>query len=117
MKERPAICMQGLLPLITFVALIAFGFFVLRGFTPLFPFLVLAAFLILKGLFIVGPNEARVLIFFGKYIGTVRQNFVEMSKIAATQLNLVFAGGPVEAEELYAPAELITRESLGVTCP
>ncbi len=51
------------------------------------------------------------------YIGTVRQGFGEMANIAADQLELVFAGSEVEADELYAPVDLITRESLGVTCP
>ncbi|MGC4016120.1 MAG: hypothetical protein QM755_16585 [Luteolibacter sp.] len=31
------------------------------------------AILWLKGLFIVSPNEAKVLTFFGKYTGTVRE--------------------------------------------
>jgi ribose transport system substrate-binding protein len=51
------------------------------------------------------------------YVGTVRQGFGEMASIAADQLNTVLAGGPPKADELYAPVELITRESLGVTCP
>jgi len=51
------------------------------------------------------------------YIGTVRQGFGEMAIIAADQLELVFSGASVEADELYAPVQLITRESLGVTCP
>ena len=39
----------------------------------LLPVFFLAAVLGLKGLFIVAPNEARVLTFFGKYTGTVRE--------------------------------------------
>jgi ribose transport system substrate-binding protein len=50
------------------------------------------------------------------FIGTVRQGFGEMARIAATELNKVFAGGQPEKDELYAPVELITRESLGVKC-
>src|SRR5262245_60138391 len=34
--------------------------------------LVIAGFLLLLGNFVVGPNEARVLTFFGRYTGTVR---------------------------------------------
>ena len=52
-----------------------------------------------------------------QYIGTVRQGFGEMSKIAATELNKVLAGGNASEPELYAPVELITRDSLGVDCP
>ena len=51
------------------------------------------------------------------FIATVRQGFGEMARIAAEQLDKVFAGGKPEADEMYAPVELITRESLGVTCP
>jgi ribose transport system substrate-binding protein len=40
-----------------------------------------------------------------------------MARIAAEQLEKVFAGASPEADELYAPVELITRESLGVSCP
>lgn len=50
------------------------------------------------------------------YVGTVRQGFGEMATIAVDQLNTILAGGPPKADELYAPVELITRESLGVTC-
>jgi ribose transport system substrate-binding protein len=52
----------------------------------------------------------------GAYIGTVRQGFGQMADIAADQLNLVLAGATPKAAEMYAPVELITRESLGVKC-
>lgn len=52
-----------------------------------------------------------------QYIGTVRQGFGEMSKIAAAELNKALSGGSVSDPEMYAPVELITRESLGVDCP
>ena len=51
------------------------------------------------------------------FIGTVRQGFGDMAKIAAAELNKVLAGGKPESDEMYAPVELITRESLGVACP
>lgn len=51
------------------------------------------------------------------YVGTVRQGFGEMANIAATELNTILAGGTAKADELFAPVELITRQSLGVTCP
>jgi ribose transport system substrate-binding protein len=50
------------------------------------------------------------------FIATVRQGFGEMAAIAAEQLEAVFAGGTFTEPEMYAPVELITRESLGVTC-
>lgn len=50
------------------------------------------------------------------YVGTVRQGFGEMANIAADQLNKILAGGTPDKDELYAPVELITRDSLGVVC-
>ncbi len=41
--------------------------------------LALAAALAFAGLFIVKPNEARVLVFFGRYVGTVRQDGFHMA--------------------------------------
>jgi len=74
MKEHRAICMQGLIPVILSLGLLLFGVVAARGVPFLFPFIILAAILGFKGLFIVGPNDARVLTFFGKYIGTVRES-------------------------------------------
>ena len=50
------------------------------------------------------------------FIATVRQGFGDMARIAAEQLEAVFAGGTFDEPVMYAPVELITRESLGVTC-
>ncbi|MEZ5666563.1 MAG: substrate-binding domain-containing protein [Alphaproteobacteria bacterium] len=50
------------------------------------------------------------------FIATVRQGFGDMARIAAEQLEAVFGGAAVEAGEMYAPVELITRDSLGVSC-
>ena len=52
-----------------------------------------------------------------QYVGTVRQGFGQMSKIAASELYKVLACGSAAEAEMYAPVDLITRESLGVTCP
>lgn len=74
-----------------------------------------------KGILIAGidgnPQAIDLIKACGAYVGTVRQGFGEMANIAATELNTVLAGGPAKADELFAPVELITRESLGVTCP
>ena len=51
------------------------------------------------------------------FIATVRQGFAEMARITAEQLDKVLAGGKPESAEMFAPVELITRESLGVSCP
>ena len=73
-----------------------------------------------KGIIIAGidgnPQAIELIKGCTAYVGTVRQGFGEMANIAAMQLNTILAGGTPEADELYAPVELITRESLGVTC-
>ena len=51
------------------------------------------------------------------FVATVRQNFADMARIVADQMGKVFAGGAPDAPELYAHGTLVTRESLGVTCP
>ncbi len=56
--------------------------------------IVLAVFL-LPGFFIINPNEARVLVFFGKYVGTIKENgfffvnpFYEKRKISLRARNM-----------------------------
>ena len=49
--------------------------------------------------------------------GTVSQDFDAMSTLAADGLAKILAGQKPEKGELYAPAKLITPETLGVTCP
>jgi ribose transport system substrate-binding protein len=74
-----------------------------------------------KGIVIAGidgnPQAIDLIKACSAYIGTVRQSFGEMANIAAGELNTILAGGSAKADELYAPVELITRESLGVSCP
>lgn len=47
---------------------------------------------------------------------TVAQDFGAMSRLGMTELDKVLAGGKPSAQEIYAPAHLVTRDSLGVTC-
>jgi len=77
--EKKAICVQGLIPLLILI-LIAAGVVVtgtLRWMLESAPFLLVLVvplvMLWLKGLFIVSPNEGKILMFFGKYTGTVRE--------------------------------------------
>lgn len=49
--------------------------------------------------------------------GTVSQDFDAMAGLAADGLTKILAGTKPEKAELYAPAKLITPETLGVTCP
>lgn len=50
-------------------------------------------------------------------IGTVRQDFASMAKLAAAAVADQFAGHAPAAREIKVPAILVTRESLGVHCP
>jgi regulator of protease activity HflC (stomatin/prohibitin superfamily) len=62
----------GLLFLLIFIAAIVFGI------TQENPFLIIPAILLfiitIPGFFLVNPNTSKVLLLFGKYIGTVREN-------------------------------------------
>jgi len=73
-----------------------------------------------KGIVVAGidgnPEAIELIKKCSAYIGTVRQGFTQMADIAAEQLNTILAGGKPEKDELYAPVELITRDSLGVKC-
>src|SRR5580698_5640012 len=82
MKERLAISSSGWLAIIVGLAALlgAFGLFGLINLhqdNPA-PFalggigLIIGSILLFKGCFVIGPNEARVLTFVGKYVGTVR---------------------------------------------
>lgn len=76
MKEEKNITVSsGYLMLIIFFALLASLFFgAVRGNAYIIiPSLVLL-FTVLPGFFIVAPNTSKVLLLFGKYIGTVREN-------------------------------------------
>ena len=73
-----------------------------------------------KGIVVAGidgnPEAIELIKQCSAYIATVRQGFVQMAEIAARELAGILAGGKPSAEELYAPVELITRDSLGVKC-
>ncbi|BCU79037.1 SPFH domain-containing protein [Luteolibacter sp. LG18] len=79
MTERKAICVQGLLPFLLLIAAVggtvATGkhLVILQEAPFLLVLIVPVLILWLKGLFIVSPNEGKVLTFFGKYTGTVRE--------------------------------------------
>jgi regulator of protease activity HflC (stomatin/prohibitin superfamily) len=79
MTEKRAMCVQGLIPfaLLVVVAVAAVFTGTLQQVLETAPFLLVlivpVAMLWLKGLFIVSPNEGKILTFFGKYTGTVRE--------------------------------------------
>lgn len=49
-------------------------------------------------------------------VATVAQDFAAMADIAIEELAAIFDGDGVSAAERFAPANVITRESLGVSC-
>ncbi len=79
MTEKRAICVQGLVPFVLLLVVIggavATGKMgdVLENRPYLLVLIVPLVILWLKGLFIVSPNEGKILTFFGNYTGTVRQ--------------------------------------------
>ena len=79
MTEKKAICVQGLIPFSLLLIVVGGGFFtgkisaVLERAPYLLVLIVPLVILWLKGLFIVSPNEGKILTFFGKYTGTVRE--------------------------------------------
>lgn len=61
-----------LIVLVGFLLIMAIGIIVTKN--PLFLFAVLILLLIAKGFFIVNPNSSKVMVLFGAYKGTVRNN-------------------------------------------
>ena len=64
--------------------------------------LILAGILLLAGCFVIGPNEARVLTFFGRYTGTVRDTGLRWANPFTTK-----------RVDLAARAQLRDREDQG----
>jgi regulator of protease activity HflC (stomatin/prohibitin superfamily) len=80
--EKQANKTNGFLMLIILLALLAFEVYLLLGMVQtrntqilwIFIPLILIIIIVLSGFIVVQPNESRVLIFFGRYIGTVRNS-------------------------------------------
>lgn len=79
MTEKRALCIQGLIPFLLLVGLVVAGLAtgrfrdVLEDAPLLLVLIVPLVLLWMKGLFIVSPNEGKILMFFRKYTGTVRK--------------------------------------------
>ena len=95
MKERVAISSSGWLGILIGLGLVfgsagVFaqiqhhhfdpGAYVLGGMA-----MVVAGIIVLKGNFVIGPNEARVLTFFGRYVGTVKDSGLRWANPFATK--------------------------------
>jgi len=79
MSEKPCKGYSGYLMLLAGILLLAAAIAVIfqgdsTGIVVVFVILLLASMLAFSGLFTVNPNDAKVMILFGKYAGTVRQN-------------------------------------------
>ena len=80
-RERPLRAANGFVALIVLLAVALLAGFMLFGSIQagepvrgiVWILVLSAAFLCLPGLFVVNPNDARVLTLFGKYIGTVKE--------------------------------------------
>jgi regulator of protease activity HflC (stomatin/prohibitin superfamily) len=72
-SERPAFALPGLPALILGILSLAGAVYTISQHNiALFVPAIVVAVLALGGLMVVGPNEARVVIFFGRYVGSVR---------------------------------------------
>ncbi|HLT52343.1 MAG TPA: SPFH domain-containing protein [Flavobacteriaceae bacterium] len=74
-EEKIIVPANGYLMLFIFVILFIGGIFtIINTGNPLFAFAILAALIIMFGFIMVQPNGSRVLLLFGKYVGTVKRN-------------------------------------------
>ena len=76
MQEKVVRPISGYIMLLVLIALIATGiYFTLQSKNPIIAGItVLLSLFLMKGFFFFAPNGSRVLVLFGKYIGTVREN-------------------------------------------
>ncbi len=69
--DKPAVCSNGFLWFLILAAMLVFSASTVK---PLLIPVIIIVVLCLTGFTIVSPNEAKVITFFGKYIGTIKQN-------------------------------------------
>lgn len=74
-EEKIIVPANGYLMLFIFIILFIGGIFtIINTGNPLFALAILAALIIMFGFIMVQPNGSRVLLLFGKYVGTVKRN-------------------------------------------
>ena len=73
-KEKDLNPMSGYLMLFLLLLLAVGGVFMLMRFPPLGIFAILGAVIVVPGFVLVNPNSSRVLLLFGKYVGTIKSN-------------------------------------------
>ena len=74
--DKPALSVNGF---IVFGAMIVLALVIIgaggeNGAVGTVPFVIISVLVVLSGFTIINPNEARVLTFFGRYMGTVTMN-------------------------------------------
>ena len=73
-NEKELIPMNGYLMLLLLFVLAVGGFLLLLRLPPLGIIIIVAAVFIIPGFVLVNPNSSRVLLLFGKYVGTIKDN-------------------------------------------
>lgn len=96
MKEKKAFTINGYIELFIILLMFVVGillFFIgvarfLVGFSIVGIFLWLLVFLAISGLTVVSPNQAKAIVFFGQYIGTIRESGFFLTIPFAQKINL-----------------------------
>lgn len=96
MKEKKAFTINGYIGLFIILLMFVVGillFFIgvarfLVGFSIVGIFLWLLVFLAISGLTVVSPNQAKAIVFFGQYIGTIRESVFFLTIPFAQKINL-----------------------------
>ncbi len=74
-QEKIIKVQNGYIWIVILIAFIAFGIYGIAQFNnPWFIISLVIGFFILPGFFLINPNTSKVLLLFGKYIGTVKEN-------------------------------------------
>lgn len=74
-QEKTVKAITGWLALLMILAILGIGlYFLISTQNPAFAFVMAATAFCIKGFLIVNPNESSVLVFFGKYVGTIKAN-------------------------------------------
>lgn len=72
--EKDVTPMNGYVMLLFLILIVAVGIFMVMRLPPLGILAIVAAIIIIPGFVLVNPNSSRVLLLFGKYVGTIKKN-------------------------------------------
>ncbi|MCL6626905.1 SPFH domain-containing protein [Alicyclobacillus shizuokensis] len=86
MKERTAVALNGYAALLVLAVLLVFGIVSLvTGHVPIGVILLLIFLLLASGLLVVQPNAGCAIVFFGRYLGTVKDSGIWLTIPLATR--------------------------------